>query len=37
MSTSAVITMAVGMLAIWGGLAASIAVVLRRSRRRGDG
>jgi hypothetical protein len=33
MSTSAVITMAIGMVAIWGGLAASVSLVLRRSRR----
>lgn len=33
MSASAVITMAIGMVAIWGGLAASISLVLRRSRR----
>jgi len=36
MSTAAVVTMVVGMVAIWGGLAASITVVLRRSRRRHD-
>lgn len=35
MSTSSVITMAIGMVAIWGGLAASISLVLRRSRRSG--
>lgn len=33
MSTSAVITMTIGMVAIWGGLAASVSLVLRRSRR----
>jgi hypothetical protein len=36
MSTEAVVTMVVGMVAIWGGLAASIALVLRRSRQRRD-
>lgn len=34
MSTASVITMLIGMSAIWGGLAASIALVVRRSRRR---
>jgi hypothetical protein len=34
MSTDAVVTMLVGMVAIWGGLAVSIGVVLRRTRRR---
>jgi len=33
-TTSAVVTMIVGIVAIWGGLAASITVTLRRSRRR---
>jgi hypothetical protein len=33
MSTSAIVTMLVGMVAIWGGLAASIAVAVRSSRR----
>lgn len=33
MSTSAVVTMAVGMVAIWGGLAASIWLALSRSAR----
>lgn len=37
MSTSATVTMVVAMLALWGGLAASITLVLRRSRRRDDG
>jgi hypothetical protein len=32
-STAAVVTMIVGMLAIWGGLAASIALTHRRARR----
>jgi hypothetical protein len=32
MSTSAIVTMVFGMVAIWGGLAASIALTLRRSR-----
>jgi hypothetical protein len=32
MSTGAIVTMVVGMLAIWGGLAASVAVTLSRSR-----
>jgi hypothetical protein len=32
MSTGAVATMLVGMAAIWGGLALSILVVLRRTR-----
>ncbi|MFU8839418.1 MAG: methionine/alanine import family NSS transporter small subunit [Nitriliruptoraceae bacterium] len=36
MSTSAVVTMVVAMAALWGGLAASIALVLRRSRQRRD-
>lgn len=36
MSTSAIVTMLVAMGALWGGLAASITVVLRRSRQRGD-
>lgn len=36
MSTAAIVTMVVGMVAIWGGLAASITVVLRRSRQRDD-
>lgn len=34
MSTEAVVTMLIGMLALWGGLAASIVLTLRRSRRR---
>jgi hypothetical protein len=34
MSTDAIVTMLVGMVAIWGGLAVSIGVVLRRTRRR---
>jgi len=34
MSTAAVITMLIGMSAIWGGLAVSITLVVRRSRRR---
>lgn len=34
MSTSAVVTMVIGMIAIWGGLAASIALTMHRSRRR---
>lgn len=33
MSTAAVVTMIVGMLAIWGGLAVSIALTRRRARR----
>lgn len=33
MSGDAIATMLVGMLAIWGGLAASVTVALRRSRR----
>jgi hypothetical protein len=37
MSTSAIVTMVVGMVAIWGGLAASILLVLRRARQRDDG
>lgn len=37
MSTSAIVTMVVGMVAIWGGLAASILLVLRRSRQRDGG
>jgi hypothetical protein len=32
MSTSAIVTMLFGMVAIWGGLAASIALTMRRSR-----
>jgi hypothetical protein len=32
MSTSAIVTMVIGMLAIWGGLAASIVLTMRRSR-----
>lgn len=34
MSQAAVITMLIGMVAIWGGLAASITLTLRRSRRK---
>ena len=34
MSTAAVITMLIGMLAIWGGLAVSISLVVGRARRR---
>lgn len=34
MSASAVTTMLIGMVAIWGGMAASITLVLRRARRR---
>jgi hypothetical protein len=34
MTTAAVTTMVIGMTAIWGGLAASVALVLRRSRRK---
>jgi hypothetical protein len=34
MSTSATVTMVFGMVAIWGGLAASITLTLRRSRAR---
>lgn len=34
MTPDAIVTMLVGMLAVWGGLAASIALTLRRSRRR---
>lgn len=37
MTTSAIVTMVVGMVAIWGGLAASITLVLRRSRHRDAG
>jgi hypothetical protein len=33
MSTAAVTTMVIGMGAIWGGLAVSIGLVVRRSRR----
>jgi hypothetical protein len=33
MSTAAVTTMVIGMTAIWGGLVASVALVVRRSRR----
>lgn len=33
MSTAATVTMVTGMVAIWGGLAASIALTLSRSRR----
>jgi hypothetical protein len=33
MTTPAVVTMVIGMVAIWGGLAASVTLVLRRSRR----
>jgi hypothetical protein len=33
MSGDAIVTMVIGMAAIWGGLAASIALTLRRSRR----
>jgi hypothetical protein len=33
-SPDAVTTMLIGMLAIWGGLGLSIAITLRRSRRR---
>jgi hypothetical protein len=36
MNTAAIVTMIVGMIALWGGLAASIAVVLRRSKQRED-
>ena len=35
MSPEALVTMLLGMLAVWGGLVASLAVTLRRSRRRG--
>jgi hypothetical protein len=34
MNADAVVTMLIGMLAIWGGLGLSIAITLRRSRRR---
>ena len=34
MTTAAVTTMVIGMAAIWGGLAASVALVLRRSKRK---
>lgn len=34
MSQAAVITMLIGMVAIWGGLAVSITLTLRRSRRK---
>jgi hypothetical protein len=34
MSTQAIVTMLIGMAAIWGGLGASIALTVRRSRRR---
>jgi hypothetical protein len=34
MTTSAIVTMLIGMVAIWGGLAASIAVAVRRSRQK---
>ncbi|MEX2550140.1 MAG: methionine/alanine import family NSS transporter small subunit [Nitriliruptoraceae bacterium] len=37
MSTSAVVTMVIGIVAIWGGLAASITLTLRRSRARRPG
>jgi len=33
-STAAIVTMVVGMAAIWGGLAVSVALTLSRSRRR---
>lgn len=33
MTADAVVTMLVGMLAVWGGLAVSIALTRRRSRR----
>ncbi|MFP4310938.1 MAG: methionine/alanine import family NSS transporter small subunit [Nitriliruptoraceae bacterium] len=36
MSEAAIVTMVVAMLALWGGLAASLAVVLRRTRRSSD-
>jgi hypothetical protein len=34
-STDAIVTMLIGMVAIWGGLAASITVIVRRTRRGG--
>lgn len=34
MSTAAIVTMVVGMVAIWGGLAVSVVLALSRSRRR---
>lgn len=34
MSTSAIVTMVIGMIAIWGGLVASVALTLSRSRAR---
>lgn len=34
MTGDAIATMLIGMIAIWGGLAASIALTLRRARRR---
>ena len=37
MSTEAIITMLLGMLALWGGLAASVVLTLRRARRRDGG
>jgi hypothetical protein len=33
MSTASTVTMVIGMVAIWGGLAASVTLVVRRSRR----
>jgi len=36
-TTSAIVTMGIGIVAIWGGLAASIAVTLRRARGRRSG
>lgn len=36
MSTAAIVTMLLGMGAIWGGLATSVVLTLRRSRRRAD-
>lgn len=36
MSTEAIVTMVIGMIAIWGGLIASIRLTLRRSRRTRD-